>query len=55
MIKLIKQKYYGKDGEVKINCYHVNLAKSLVEKAGLDKVEYIKVSVENGKIIIERA
>lgn len=53
-IKLVKQKYYGKNGEQKVCCFHINLAKSVLKEAGLDKQEYINIEVKDNKIIISK-
>lgn len=55
IVKLIKQMNYNKKGEEKLNCYHVNLSKNIIDEANLKDVEYVSIKVENGKIIIEKA
>ena len=55
IVKLIKQMYYNKKGIEKVNCYHINLNKSIIENAGLQDCEYVSIKAENGKIIIEKA
>ena len=54
-VKLIKQKYYGKNGEEKTCCFHINLAKAVIKEAGFENVEEIFIDVQNGKIIITKA
>lgn len=54
MAKLIKNKYYTKTGERKINSYMVSVAKKTVAAAGFDENEQVKVYAKNGKIIIEK-
>lgn len=54
-VKLIKQKYYGKKGEEKTCCFHVNLSKSIIQEAKFENVGNVKVYVQDGKIIIEKA
>ncbi len=53
MSKLIKQKYYTASGEAKINNYMVKLSKAIVEQSGIKDTDEIKISVIDGKIIIE--
>lgn len=55
MSKLIKQNYKTKSGETKLHCYRVMLSKELVDKSDLKADDEIKISVRNGKIIIERS
>ena len=45
---------YNKKGEAKINCYHVNISKSIIEEAGFNGTENVKIYVKDGKIIIEK-
>lgn len=54
MAKLAKQYYYKANGGKEIHCYKVNIAKALVNKAGLQDKE-ITIKVEDHKIIIELA
>ena len=53
MAKLIKNCYYGKNGEKKINCYFVNIPKEVVKQAGINPEAQLKIYADNGKIIIE--
>lgn len=53
MGKLNKMHYYTSNHEKKLNCYYVSLTKEIVEKSGLEDEE-LKITVEKGKIIIER-
>ena len=55
MAKLIKKKYYDKNGNEKINHYLAYIPTSIAEESGLDKSNNIKVYVKDGKIIIENA
>ena len=55
MAKLIKQKYYTASGESKINNYMVKLSKAIVEQSNIKDTDEIKISVVDGKIIIEVA
>jgi len=55
IVKLIKQMNYNKNGEAKINCYHVNISKTLITEAGLQNIEEVKIYAKDGKIIIEKA
>ena len=52
-MKLIKQKYYNANGEEKINCYHINICKKVVDETDLKDKE-IKVYAKDNKIIIEK-
>ena len=52
-MKLIKQKYYNANGEEKVNCYHINICKKIVDKTDLKDKE-IKVYAKDNKIIIEK-
>lgn len=54
-MKLIKQKYYNAKGEAKINCYMINIPKALIEKSEIKDTDEIKLSIVDGKIVIERA
>lgn len=54
MAKLVKKKYRKLDGEIAINNYFAFISKSVVEQAGWNGDEQIKVYAKNGKIIIER-
>lgn len=54
IVKLIKQKYYGRKGEEKTCCYHVNLSKSIIQEANFEQVENVKIYVQDGKIVIEK-
>ena len=55
MAKLIKQMYYNKKGETKINTYMVKIPKAIVEQSNIKNSDELKFSVVNGKIVIERA
>jgi antitoxin component of MazEF toxin-antitoxin module len=55
MAKLVKQKYYNANGEAKVNNYAVNIPKKIVEESKIKETDEIKIYVENGKIVIERA
>lgn len=54
MAKLIKNKYYTRTGERKINSYMVSVAKSIVSEAGFNEDDEVKVYAKDGKIIIEK-
>ena len=54
MAKLAKQYYYNHKGERKINCFKINIAKEIVEKAGIGNDDEVKVYSIKGKIIIEK-
>ena len=55
MAKLVKQMYYNKKGEAKINTYIVKIPKAIVEQTNIKDIDELKISVINGKIVIERA
>ena len=55
MAKFIKQRYYGKNGEKKINCYHVNISKFILLASGMTENDEIEVKAHDGKIIIEKS
>ena len=52
MAKLKKINYYTSTGEKKVNCYYINIARGIVEKAGLQDKEII-VKVNGNKIVLE--
>lgn len=54
MPKLAKQKYTTAKGERKLNCYVVSIPKEIVNQTDLED-KMVKISVENNKIIIEKA
>ena len=54
MAKLVKQKYYTANGEAKINTYMVKIPKAIVNQSDIKDTDEIKISVVDGKIIIER-
>lgn len=54
MAKLIKNKYYGKNGETKICSYMVSIPKSVVATAGFKEDTQVKVYAKDGSIIIEK-
>ena len=55
MAKLIKQNYKTKDGKVKIHCYRIMLSKKMIEDSNIKDTDELKISVIDGKIVIERA
>lgn len=54
MPKLAKQMYYNAKGEKKINCYNLNIPKSIVSQTDIKDNDNVKIYVENKKIIIEK-
>jgi len=54
MAKLIKNKYYTRTGERKINSYMVSVAKTIVAAAGFEEDTQVRVYAKDGKIIIEK-
>lgn len=55
MAKLVKQIYYGKGGEKKLNGFICNISKSVAFQAGFTGNEQVVVYAKDGKIIIEKA
>ena len=53
MAKLVANKYYNKAGTEKINGYFATISKKVVEESGINPESHIKVTAEEGKIIIE--
>ncbi len=54
MAKLVKNTYFDRNGNKKINCYFVHISKKVVKEAGIKDTEEIKVYSEGNKIIIEK-
>lgn len=52
MAKLVKSIYYGKNGEKKLNCYHLSIPKSVVQQSGIDESELLKFVPGDKQIII---
>ena len=55
MAKLIKQKYYTASGDAKVNAYIIKISKLIVQKSNIKDTDELKISVVDGKIIIEVA
>lgn len=55
MAKLVKNYYYGKNGEKKVNSYFANISKEVLNKTNIKEDDEIKIYSEKNKIIIERA
>ena len=55
MTKLAKQMYYNAKGEHKINCYKINIPKTIVKQTDFKDDEELKITVMDNKIIIEKA
>ena len=53
MAKLSKTNYRTATGEVRLNCYNVNISKEVVRKAKLEDVN-VKIYARGNKIIIEK-
>lgn len=53
-MKLVKNKYYTSDGKAKINNYMLAISKSIINEAGFNGDENIKVYAKDGKIIVEK-
>jgi len=54
MSKLNKQYYYTANHEKKLNCYHINLTKDIVSKAGFEDEDELIVYEHYGKVVIEK-
>lgn len=52
MAKLIKNNYKTLKGDIKINCYKVNIPRKIIEEAGINPNKDITVKSEKNKIII---
>lgn len=52
MAKLVKNYYYGKNGEKKINCYLIHIPKRVVLEANIKDTEDLKIYSKDNKIII---
>lgn len=55
MVKLAKQYYRLMDGTKKINCYHITITKSILEKANINEDAELNIKVKHKKIIIEES
>ena len=54
MAKLSKTNYRTARGEVKLNCYNVNISKEVVSKTNIGPDDKVKIYAKNNKIIIEK-
>jgi len=54
MPKFSKQHYITNNGERKINCYHINISRFVVEDSGIKDTDELKIYSKDGKIIIEK-
>lgn len=54
MPKLVKEKYYSRNGETKIKNYHINISKKIVNEANITENDELKIYVSNNRIIIEK-
>lgn len=54
MAKLIKNKYYKKNGEIGICSYAVSIPKKVVAETGFNEDTKVKVTAKDNKIIIEK-
>ena len=53
MAKLIKNNYRTITGDIKVNCYKVNIPRKIIEESGMDPNKEIEIKIEKNKIIIE--
>ena len=54
-VQKLKPIYYKlSDGERKVNCYRINIAKSEAGEAGFDENTKIKIETEKDKIILKK-
>ena len=54
MAKLNKTNYRSASGEVRLNCYNVNIPKAVVGKTDITTDDKIKIYARGNKIIIEK-
>ena len=54
MSKLVKQYYYSSTGEKKVNCYHINMPKEFVTKAGFEEEDEIVVYSIDETIVVAK-
>ena len=55
MARLNKQYYYIKNGEKRINCYHVLIPKDIINETNITEDDKINIYTEDNKIIIEKS
>ena len=54
MAKFSAQYYRTDKGEKKINCYHINISRCVVENSGIKSTDELKIYSKGSKIIIEK-
>ena len=54
MARLSKTNYRTANGEVRLNCYNVNISKEVVNKTNIKPEDTIKIYAKGNKIIIEK-
>lgn len=52
MSKLIKNCYYDRNGNKKVNNYLISVSKKMIQEAGIKDTDNIKIYVEGNKIIL---
>lgn len=52
-MKLKKIHYMTLKGEKKINCYYINISKTIIKKAKIDDTKEMEVIAKNKQIIIK--
>lgn len=52
MPKLVKNVYYGKNGEKKVNCYHLSIPKSVIKESEISEDAQLVFSTSKGEIRI---
>ena len=51
----LKPLYYKlADGQKKVNCYRINIAKKEVDQAGFDENTKIKIEVRDNEIVLKK-
>ena len=54
MQKLKRQSYITKNKGVRVNCYFVNISKSIVKQTNITENDVLKITACDNKIIIEK-
>jgi len=54
-MKLTRKNYYTKNGEKKINNYFIYISTKIANQAKFNENTELKIYVQDGKIIVERA
>lgn len=54
MPKLVKNYYYDRSGNKKLNCYLTHISKNVVNESEIRENDNLKIYAKEGKIIIEK-